>query len=78
MHQGLDARRPAWDRIGELVSNRHSWLLALVIALIGGGLMGVIGQSSSADQSPVALPPAPNRRRPARYSRTSLAAGRHR
>ncbi|KAA0111406.1 MMPL family transporter [Mycolicibacterium sp. P1-5] len=58
MHQGLDGRRPVWGRIGELVSNRHSWLLALVIAVIGGGLMGVIGQSSGADQSPVSLPPS--------------------
>lgn len=58
MHERLDGRRPVWDRIGELVSNRHSWLLALIIAVIGGGLMGVIGQSSAADQSPVALPPS--------------------
>ncbi|MCV7345070.1 MMPL family transporter [Mycolicibacterium rhodesiae] len=58
MHRGLEGRRPVWDRVGELVSKRLSWLLALIIAVIGGGLMGVIGQGSSADQSPVALPPS--------------------
>ena len=58
MHRGSDSKRPLWDRIGELVSSRHSWLLALIVAVIGGGLMGAIGQSSSADQSPVALPPS--------------------
>jgi RND superfamily putative drug exporter len=56
MHRGPEGRRPLWDRIGELVSNRHSWLLALIVAVIGGGLMGAIGQSSSAEQSPVSLP----------------------
>ncbi len=58
MHRGPDDKRPLWDRIGELVSNRHSWLLALIVAVIGGGLMGAIGQSSSAEQSPVSLPPS--------------------
>ena len=58
MHRGPDGRRPLWDRIGELVSNRHSWLLALIVAVIGGGLMGAIGQSASAEQSPVSLPPS--------------------
>ncbi|WP_431234877.1 MMPL family transporter [Mycolicibacterium psychrotolerans] len=58
MHRGLEGRRPAWDRVGELVSKRFSWLLALIIAVIGGGLMGALGQGSSADQSPVALPPS--------------------
>ncbi|MBI3690308.1 MAG: MMPL family transporter, partial [Mycolicibacterium aromaticivorans] len=58
MHRGLEGRRPVWDRVGELVSTRFSWLLALIIAVIGGGLMGILGQGSSADQSPVALPPS--------------------
>ncbi|BBX10247.1 MMPL family transporter [Mycolicibacterium aichiense] len=58
MHRGFEGRRPAWDRVGELVSKRFSWLLALIIAVIGGGLMGALGQGSSADQSPVALPPS--------------------
>lgn len=58
MHRGPDGKRPLWESIGELVSNRHSWLLALIVAVIGGGLMGAIGQSSSAEQSPVSLPPS--------------------
>lgn len=58
MHRGADAGHPLWDRIGALISNRYSWLLALLVAVIGGGLMGAIGQSASADQSPVALPPS--------------------
>jgi RND superfamily putative drug exporter len=57
VHRGPDTRRPLWDRIGELVSSRHSWLLALIVAVAGGGLIAAIGQSTSADQSPVALPP---------------------
>lgn len=47
-----------WDRIGDLVSNRRSWLLALIVAAIGGGLLAAIGQGSSAEQSPVSLPPS--------------------
>jgi RND superfamily putative drug exporter len=47
-----------WDRIGDLVSNRPSWLLALLVAVIGGGLLGAIGQGNSAEQSPVSLPPS--------------------
>jgi RND superfamily putative drug exporter len=47
-----------WDRIGDLVSNRRSWLLALLVAMIGGGLLGAIGQGNSAEQSPVSLPPS--------------------
>ncbi|GAY18250.1 MMPL family transporter [Mycobacterium sp. shizuoka-1] len=58
MHRGADVRRAGWERIGDLVTSRHSWLLALIVALLGGGLMGVVGQSSSADQSPVSLPPS--------------------
>ncbi|MCX2932730.1 MMPL family transporter [Mycobacterium sp. CVI_P3] len=57
MHRAPDTGSPLWDRIGALLSSRHSWLLALIVALIGGGLMGAVGQSASADQSPVALPP---------------------
>ncbi|TGD89098.1 MMPL family transporter [Mycolicibacterium sp. CH28] len=58
MHRGAELKRPAWDRIGELVSGRFSWVLALLVLLIGGGLMGVVGHNASADQSPVALPPS--------------------
>ncbi|MBB3605006.1 RND superfamily putative drug exporter [Mycolicibacterium sp. BK556] len=58
MHRGLEAKRPLWERIGDLVTNRHSWLLALIVAVIGGGLMGAIGQGNAAEQSPVSLPPS--------------------
>lgn len=48
---------PMWERIGELLSVRFSWVIALLVALIGVGLMGALGQSASADKSPVSLPP---------------------
>ncbi len=57
MHRAPDVGRPLWDRIGELVSSRRSWVLALVIAALGGALLGLIPQSDSAQQSPVVLPP---------------------
>ncbi|MGY4710846.1 MMPL family transporter [Mycolicibacterium sp. CBM1] len=57
MHRGAPLRRSAWERIGALVSGRLSWVLALVIAMIGGGLIGLVGQNDAADQSPVSLPP---------------------
>jgi len=57
MHRAPEARRPLWDRIGELVSSRRSWVLALVIAALGGTLLGLIPQSDTAQQSPVVLPP---------------------
>ncbi|WP_179466410.1 MMPL family transporter [Mycolicibacterium vinylchloridicum] len=58
MHRGLESTRSSWERIGDLVSNPRSWLLALILAVIGGGLLGAIGQGSSAEQSPVSLPPS--------------------
>ncbi len=58
MHRGPALTRPAWDRFGELVSGRFSWVLALIVLMAGGALMGVVGQNASADQSPVALPPS--------------------
>jgi RND superfamily putative drug exporter len=57
MHRAPDVGRPLWDRIGELVSRRRSWVLALVIAALGGALLGLIPQTDSAQQSPVVLPP---------------------
>ena len=56
MHRAPDVRRPLWERIGEIVSNRRSWVLALVVAALGGALLGLIPQSGSAEQSPVVLP----------------------
>lgn len=57
MHRAPDVRRGVWDRIGELVASRRSWVLALVIAALGGALLGLIPQSDTAQQSPVVLPP---------------------
>ena len=57
MHRAPDVGRQLWDRIGELVSRRRSWVLALVIAALGGALLGLIPQTDSAQQSPVVLPP---------------------
>ena len=56
MHRAPDVHRPLWERIGEIVSNRRSWVLALVVAALGGALLGLIPQSGSAEQSPVVLP----------------------
>ena len=56
MHRAPDVHRPLWERIGDIVSNRRSWVLALVVAALGGALLGLIPQSGSAEQSPVVLP----------------------
>ena len=56
MHRAPDVHRPLWERIGDIVSNRRSWALALVVAALGGALLGLIPQSGSAEQSPVVLP----------------------
>ncbi|MDQ1305769.1 MAG: putative drug exporter of the superfamily [Actinomycetota bacterium] len=57
MHRAPEARRPIWDRIGALVTGRRSWALALLIAAVGGALLGLIPQSGADQQSPVVLPP---------------------
>lgn len=57
MHRAPEVRQTLWERFGGLVSGRLSWMLALAVALVGGGLLGLIPQSSSAEQSPVVLPP---------------------
>ena len=56
MHRATEPRYPLWDRIGALVSGRRSWVLALLIAAIGGTLLGLIPQSGADQQSPVVLP----------------------
>ncbi len=38
------------------MSRRLSWLLALVIVAVSGALMGLVGSSDSAEQSPVPVP----------------------
>ena len=56
MHRATEPRHPLWDRIGALVSGRRCWVLALLIAAIGGTLLGLIPQSGADQQSPVVLP----------------------
>jgi putative drug exporter of the RND superfamily len=56
MHRAPDIPPLLWERIGEVVSSRRSWVLALVVAAVGGALLGLIPQSATADQSPVVLP----------------------
>lgn len=58
MHRAPEVSRPAWDRIGELLTGRFSWVLALIVVMVGGGLMGALGENGSADKSPVSLPPS--------------------
>ena len=58
MHRAPEAHYPLWERFGALVSGRYSWILALAVALVGGALLGLIPQSSTAEQSPVVLPPS--------------------
>ena len=36
MHRAPEPRRPVWDRIGEIVSGRFSWVPAVAVALLGG------------------------------------------
>lgn len=57
MHRAPEPRYPLWDRIGAAVSGRRSWVLALLIAAIGGALLGLIPQTGADQQSPVVLPP---------------------
>jgi len=58
MHRAPDPGRPLWDRIGGLLTGRFSWVIALLVVLVGGGLMGALGENGSADKSPVSLPPS--------------------
>ena len=57
MHRAPEVRQSMWERVGRIVAGRLSWVLALAVALVGGALLGLIPQSSSAEQSPVVLPP---------------------
>jgi putative drug exporter of the RND superfamily len=58
MHRAPVPRRALWERIGDLVSARGSWVLALVLTLAGGALLAMAPDSDSAEQAPVVLPPA--------------------
>ncbi|CAJ1585861.1 MMPL family transporter [[Mycobacterium] wendilense] len=45
-----------WDRLAAVVTAPRSWVLALLIALASGLLLGLAGSDDSASQSPIALP----------------------
>lgn len=40
------------------MSRRYSWVIALLVVVVSGALMGLLGSDDSAGQSPVAVPPA--------------------
>ncbi|MGZ8177421.1 MMPL family transporter [Williamsia sp. SKLECPSW1] len=46
----------AWDRFSALVTGRRSWIVGLVVLVVGLGAMGAIGSNSSGDDSPNSLP----------------------
>lgn len=58
MHRAFEPPRPLWDRIGASVTGRRSWVLAIVIAAVGGALLALIPQTGTDQQSPVVLPPS--------------------
>ncbi|GAA2061882.1 MMPL family transporter [Williamsia deligens] len=46
----------AWDRFAALVTGRRSWIVGLVVLLVGIGVMTGLGSGSSSDDSPNSLP----------------------
>lgn len=58
MHRAPKVRRPMWARIGDLVSGRLSWILALAVTMAGGALLGLVADNGSAEQAPVVVPAA--------------------
>lgn len=57
MHRAPEPHLSFWERFGALVSSRRSWLIALLLTVVGGALLGLIPQSGADQQSPVVLPP---------------------
>ena len=45
-----------WDRLAAVVTAPRSWVLALLIAVASGLLLGLAGSNDAASQSPIALP----------------------
>ncbi|MBT0567467.1 MMPL family transporter [Williamsia sp. CHRR-6] len=45
-----------WDRIAELVTGRRSWVLGLVVFIIGVGVIGSAGSGGTTNDSPNQLP----------------------
>ncbi|MGU3291564.1 MMPL family transporter [Williamsia sp. M5A3_1d] len=46
----------SWDRFASVVTGRRSWIVGLVILILGLAAMGLGGESSSSDDSPNSLP----------------------
>lgn len=57
MHRAPEPNPSFWERVGALVSGPRSWLIALLMTMVGGALLGLIPQSGADQQSPVVLPP---------------------
>lgn len=56
MHRAPTIGRQFWDRFGGLVSGRFSWVIALVVTLAGGAVLGLVADTGADEQSPVVLP----------------------
>lgn len=56
MHRAPEVRRTLWERIAALVSSPRAWVVALLVALAGGALLGLVPDDGSAEKSPVVLP----------------------
>lgn len=56
------------------MSRRYSWVIALLVVLVSGALMGFLGSDDSAGQSPVAVPPTSESAR-ADATRTQFPGG---
>ena len=57
VHRTPEVRRPLGQRFGDLVSAPLSWVLALVVAMAGGALLGLSPATGAAERSPVVVPP---------------------
>ena len=56
MHRAPERRTSLWERIAWLVSTRRSWVLALLVTMVGGAVLGLVTDNGSAEQAPVVIP----------------------
>lgn len=56
MHRAPEVRRTVWEHIAGRVSGPRSWVLALLVTLAGGALLGLVPADGSAEKSPVVVP----------------------
>ncbi|MGB6180389.1 MAG: MMPL family transporter, partial [Rhodococcus sp. (in: high G+C Gram-positive bacteria)] len=45
-----------WDRVAALVTGRRSWIVAVLVLLVSGALIGAVGSNSAAESAPTSLP----------------------